>query len=204
MDATSIDTVSLKFPTGAHICYVYNDEEERSRVIAAFLKGGLAAGELLGYFVNEMSPQEMLEHLASLGVVVPPSAPLDQLVISDATETYCGCGCFNPDAMLERVDDFYQRSVQEGYRGARITGEMAWALRGIPGSERLVEYEDRLNILVKKSPATLICQYDANRFDGALIYKILTVHPMMIVRGQVVRNPFYSLPGDKNPQEPKS
>lgn len=203
MNATLVDA-ALEFPSGAHICYVYNDEEERSRIIATFINGGLAASERIGYFVNDISPEELREHLASLGIALPPAPPANPLVISDATETYCSCGCFNPNAMLDRVDDFFQQSIRDGYCGARITGEMAWALKGIPSSERLVEYEDRLNTLVKKSPATLICQYDANRFDGAMIYEILSVHPMMIVRGQVVMNPFYALPKTREYREPTS
>lgn len=75
---------------------------------------------------------------------------------------------------------------------------MKWPgpLRGIPGSEKLIEYESRLNLLVEQNPITLICQYDANRFDGATIYDVLNVHPMMIVRGQVVRNPYYVPPAE--------
>lgn len=202
MDKNSLGLTWPTFPAGTHICYVYNDEEERQQVIADFIRDGLAEHELVGYFVNDISPQEMREHLASLGVVLSPGSPPEQLATHDAIQTYCSGGCFEPDAMLKKVGDFYQRSVREGYRGARITGEMAWALEGIPGAERLVEYEDRLNLLVQKSPATLICQYDANRFDGATIYEIMSVHPMMMVRGQVVKNPFYKpLPAEKQ-QEP--
>jgi hypothetical protein len=39
-----------------------------------------------------------------------------------------------------------------------------------------------------------VCQYDANRFDGATILKCLEVHPYMIVHGQVVHNPYYITP----------
>ena len=38
------------------------------------------------------------------------------------------------------------------------------------------------------------CQYDARRFDGATLFDVLNVHPMMIIRGQVVRNPYYVEP----------
>ena len=57
-----------------------------------------------------------------------------------------------------------------------------------------VEYEARINLLVREVPSTIICQYDARLFDGATLYGILSVHPMMIVHGQVVRNPYYIEP----------
>jgi len=37
---------------------------------------------------------------------------------------------------------------------------------------------------------TACCQYDARRFSGELIMDVLSVHPAMIVRGQLVKNPF--------------
>lgn len=186
------------FPPGTHMCYIYNNEDERNEVMAKFVKSGLLGGEKVGYFVDKISPAEMRDHLATLGISPSPSPSLhaarEQLVISDALETYCCDGCFKPAAMLEKISDFYHQSQQEGCDGARVTGEMTWALRGVPGSEKLIEYESRLNLLVEENPITLICQYDANRFNGATIYDVLNVHPMMIVRGQVVINPYYIPP----------
>lgn len=186
------------FPHGTHICYIYKDEKERQEVIAKFVESGLNGNELVGYFVDAMSPQEMGDHLASLGIAPAPPPQSGKLVITDARKTYCCNGCFDPPVMLGKVEELYRRSKREGYSGARATGEMAWALRGIPGSDRLIEYESRLNLLVEHNPITLICQYDANRFDGATIHDVLNVHPMMLVRGQVVRNPLY-LPPSKSP-----
>jgi hypothetical protein len=196
MNSISLGFTPDLFPQGTHICYIYKDEEERREVIAKFVESGLAGGELVGYFVDAISPAEMRDHLSSLGISLPPGAKQEQFAISDAVQTYCDDGCFEPAAMLEKMGEFYRRSKKEGYSGARATGEMAWALRGIPGSEKLIEYESRLNLLVKENPITLICQYDANRFDGATIYDVLNVHPMMIVRGQVVRNPYYVPPAE--------
>jgi hypothetical protein len=71
---------------------------------------------------------------------------------------------------------------------------MSWALRGIPGSERLIEYEALVNDVLVTHPVTAICQYDATRFDGASIFDVLKVHPMMVVHGLVVKNPYYVKP----------
>lgn len=37
----------------------------------------------------------------------------------------------------------------------------------------------------------IICQYDANRFDGVTLMEVLRVHPFMIARGRIVSNPYY-------------
>jgi hypothetical protein len=41
-----------------------------------------------------------------------------------------------------------------------------------------------------------MCQYDARRFDGATLYKVLQVHPYMVAQGQLVQNPYYVKPDE--------
>jgi hypothetical protein len=36
-----------------------------------------------------------------------------------------------------------------------------------------------------------MCQYDLNKFDGGTLYDVLNVHPVVIVGGHLLRNPFY-------------
>jgi hypothetical protein len=74
--------------------------------------------------------------------------------------------------------------------GARATGETSWS-REVPGGELIVEYEAKLNTLLLDLPVTALCQYDVHRFDGATILDILRVHPLMLIAGQVVANPYY-------------
>jgi hypothetical protein len=59
-----------------------------------------------------------------------------------------------------------------------------------------MEYEALVNKVLETHPVTAICQYDADRFDGETILRCLEVHPYMIIRGQVVHNPFYMKPED--------
>ena len=48
-----------------------------------------------------------------------------------------------------------------------------------------------LNTVVANFPHSGMCQYDARRFDGATLFKVLKLHPWMIVRGKIVQNPYY-------------
>ncbi|MDD2769389.1 MAG: MEDS domain-containing protein [Methylococcus sp.] len=182
------------FPSGTHMCYLYNDEAERLEVMSGFVRSGLEASEKVGYFVEEMSPQALRDYFAGLGIAPPEGGNGRQLEIDPAVDVYCPDSSFSPERMLDRLRSAYDAGMGEGFAGVRLTGEMHWALRGLPGSERLAEYESRINLLVVDCPLSVICQYDANRFDGATLFKILNAHPMMIVHGQVVRNPYYLPP----------
>jgi hypothetical protein len=43
---------------------------------------------------------------------------------------------------------------------------------------------------------TTMCQYDARVFDGAVLLDVLKVHPAMVVRGNVIHNPFFIPPDE--------
>jgi hypothetical protein len=100
--------------------------------------------------------------------------------------------------MLDLVSSFYDQAVlEEGFEGARGTGEMSWSLvDGRTDEASLMEYEAQLNSLVGEYPITSCCQYDARRFNGQIIMDVLAVHPVTLVRGQIVKNPFYVEPQD--------
>lgn len=180
-----------QFPAGTHMCLIYSNEEERKKIISKYLDGGNSAGEKVAYFADEMSPEEIKKWLIEMGIKMPPEEKKDSFSVTSTADTYHPGGVFNPDKMLNNLKVFYETARDEGYPASRVTGEMSWALKGIPGSERLMEYESRVNDVLEKYPVTAICQYDANKFDGATIFQCLKVHLHMIVHGQIVRNPYY-------------
>ena len=59
---------------------------------------------------------------------------------------------------------------------------------------QLIDYEMRLTEVLARFPFTACCQYDARRFSGSLIMDAMSVHPVMIVQGQLVKNPYYIEP----------
>ena len=179
------------FPAGTHMCYIYADDHEHDEIVSKFVESALPEQEWVSYFADLLSEEELPAHFAHLGIRLPQERAMGHFEGDLANRVYCPDGTFVPKRMLDRVRELYLQSVRKGYQGARATGEMTWALRGLPGSERLIEYESGLNAVVRECPATLVCQYDARRFSGATLYDVLNVHPYMIVRGQIVRNPYY-------------
>lgn len=76
-------------------------------------------------------------------------------------------------------------------------------LGGDPGSERLIEYEAKLNYFLPENDALAICQYDYKRFSPGIIMSVIRTHPILIYRGRVSRN-FYYVPPDEMllPEQP--
>jgi hypothetical protein len=181
---------SEDYPAGAHICYLYHDDDERRRVIPAFVKSSLSAGMVVSYFADVPDEGSLTEALEELGVLPVDKMDQNRLEIFQATSFCCPDNRFVPAAMLARLRGRYARGRANGDNGACVAAEMTWALHGIPGTEKLVAFEDRINGVVATHPMTILCQYDMRRFDGATAFGILGVHPMLLSHGQVIPNPY--------------
>lgn len=183
----SLGFTKEKVEAGQHIIYVYKDDAERKKIIAKFLESGLLEGERVLCVSDTVSPDEMSREMAELGVDIES----DECSFLHASAVYTPKGYFSPDEVISVTETFYAQTVKEGYPGARGTGEMTWATKGNVDTKDLLEYECRITSLLEEIPYTSICQYDAARFNGSIILDMLRVHPVMIVRGQLVKNPFF-------------
>jgi hypothetical protein len=175
-----------------HICLIFDNEEQRRKIVTEYLATGIRQGELVRYGVDVTAPEEVRSWLLEMGVHFPDDKENGAFRIFNAKNYYCPDGRFEPQKLIDVIPSRYELAKQAGYKGVRSSSEMSWVLRdGIPGSERLLEYEVLLNTVYPRSG---MCQYDARLFNGAMLFNVLKVHPFMIAQGQVVRNPYYVTP----------
>ena len=184
------------FPESSHICLIYDNESQRQKIVSEYLSAGINHGELVRYFTDATQPDEIRSWLKDIGVKIPEAEKNGSFTIANADRAYCPSGHFDPHAMIDGSVQRYDKAREAGYSGMRSCGEMSWVFKGIPGSDRLLEYEALLNTVTSPFPHSGMCQYDARLFDGATLLKVLQVHPLMIAQGQIVRNPFYVKPED--------
>ncbi len=181
-------------PECHHLCLIYDNEDQRRKIVSEFLATGIKQGELVRYFADTTSPNEIRTWLSEVGVELRKPEEDGAFGILKAESAYCPSGKFEPQEMIENMISRYAMARDAGYRGSRACGEMSWALGDIPGADRFLEYEVRINMIAETFPHSGMCQYDARLFDGATLFNILQVHPYMIAQGQIVRNPFYVKP----------
>jgi hypothetical protein len=178
---------------GQHICYLFNDEWERRQVTARYLVAGLREGEKVLCFSDTITPGEMRADLEEMGADL--SGREQETTLDAATPAYCPSGLFNTDEMIGLLRQFHATALEQGFKGARGAGEMSWSLAaGHANMEDLMEYEARLNVVLKEVPYTACCQYDVRRFTGEAIMDVMAVHPLIVLRGQLFRNPYYVEP----------
>jgi len=182
------------FFQGIHIGYIYNDEAERNKIVFQFLESGLLNGEKAAYFMDVASIAGMEKHRHALGLDKLSERHRGRITLATTQEIYYPGGTFVPDEILDRLGIFYTQSLDEGFTGVRIIGETSWLARGMPGSSRFMEYEARVNDTFINYPVNAICLYDGSLFDSAMLRDVLAVHPIIVVHGQAVKNPYYIKP----------
>jgi hypothetical protein len=170
-----------KMQPGDHYCGIYRTDDDHRAMIVDFVREGVVRHEKILYLVNITSVDQLRTTLAQAGIDVTTLIDKGQLVILTAKEAYLKHGQFDPDKMIDLLGEETDKALAEGYAALRATGEMTWALAGEPGSERLVEYESRINQLLNGSKKCYgLCQYDRRRFDAEMLVDIVQVHPNVL------------------------
>ena len=175
-------------PLGTHTCLVYRDQERKNRIILQFVADGLQKGEQVVCITDSLTKEAILDWLKKKAIHISAADLEKKLVVQTTKSMYYPKGYFSPEETMEKWRRFLMESPVEGLR---ITGEVNWLSRDLPGAERFIEYEFMADNFFKDNPMTVICQFDANSLHGATLMKIINMHPMLIVNGQIMHNPFY-------------
>lgn len=177
-----------------HICGFFDSVDQQYEIILPYLKEGLANKEEVLNILESTSYDEHCERLAGVGVPVKEKLETGQLKVLGSDETYLRGGVFAAETMYNLVEEALINARKAGYDSIRATSEMVWALKNLPGTDELIEYEARLNLLVPRHSCSLICMYDVNRFSGRAFADILATHPYVIMNGRIHKNPHYIEP----------
>ncbi|MDX6742777.1 MEDS domain-containing protein [Actinocorallia sp. A-T 12471] len=162
---------------GDHLCLAFADESERRDVLTSYLSTGLERGERLLYYAERSAPETVTGWLRDAGVDPAPVVADGRLKIVPVAASLLAAGRFDPDATVATIEREVADSLAAGHAGLRLTGEMDWALRDVPGADGLPDFEERVGALVAGRRATALCQYDVRRFDADRLTVADRVHP---------------------------
>jgi len=198
-DHTSASSRPIHFARGTlgkqcHICAFFNGPEEAHKVLGAFVREGIDAGEKAFHLVDPEKEDRHLQWLRDEGIDVDAAMASGQLEVHPWRDAYLRGDRFEQDEMLGLVEDALKSNAAAGYPLTRIIAHMEWALLDKPGVDDLVEYESRVNHVLPKYYAPVICMYDLTKFSASVVLDVLRTHPMVIIGGVLQENPFYVPP----------
>ncbi|HKN40032.1 MAG TPA: MEDS domain-containing protein [Acidimicrobiia bacterium] len=165
---------------GTHACYVFDADEEHRVVLNTLLRRALKRNERVLYVVDSRGVTDLLDHLRRGGPVLEPYVASGQLLVRTTDETYLSGGRFNSEKMMSLLRQERDSALAAGYRGLCVMAEMAWSLRGAPGSESLADYEEQVDELFHDGTLTGICQYDRRLFAPGALSGLARAHRIHI------------------------
>jgi hypothetical protein len=179
-----------------HICAFFDSREEEYEILAPFYREGVTLGEEIITVVESERKADHLERLKAHELDVPALVNAGQLHALTADEWYMKDGRFGATRMYEMVQGALADLQKKGRR-ARGAGVMDWAMDRHVNVEDLLDYESRVNFLIHKYDATLLCIYDINQISGRMMLELLATHPY-VIQGRTLReNSHYVPPLDR-------
>ncbi len=162
---------------GQHASYIFSNKQEHRAIVSSFILKGIELNQKVVYIADLPAFKSIADHVFDRGMEMEKYLAQGQLRLLTAKSVYLLHEVFDPDKMIDFLRSETNRALEEGYTALRITGEMAWTLHGSPGSDRLIEYESKLNSFFPGSKCVALCQYDKRLFDTDLLNTVAELHP---------------------------
>jgi len=156
-----------------HACLTFCETEELFDLTAAFVRDGLAEG-LKVVWVSD-APQR-LRQLTERGVAVEPAASTGQMTLVTCESALLTRRAFHADRAMAWLDDQLATLQGESFNGLRVAIDMSWALRPVTGIEQLPAFEADVATALAGSRASVLCQYDRDRFDPVTLASVTSTH----------------------------
>ena len=206
----SVTICGETLPGPLHICAFFDSREEQYEILLPWLKEGINNNEEVLTILAGNSHKDHCTRLLNAGIPVQRAIENRQLKVVATEDTYLHGGSFAAERMFNIVEQALIEAQTGPYHMLRACGDMEWALKNLPGTDELIEYEARLNFLTPKHDCTILCSYDINKFSGSAIADILATHSHVIMNERIYKNPHFIEPVEflarliKRPRRPLS
>ena len=185
----------MVYHQGDHVCTLFTTPEEQLAAAVEYIGAGLDRGERCLYVCCEHGEPEFRAALKKAGIDVTFEEERGALVLLTKDEAHLKGGSFDPDKMISMLSAAVRDALAAGFTGLCAAGDMSWLLDEAPGSEKVGEYEVRLNHFYKTHKALGLCQYNRNKLPDAALDHGIATHPYIRIEGPILlENPFYELP----------
>ena len=158
-----------------HACLTFGETEELFDLTAAFVRDGLAAG-LKVLWVSDAGPGPGLAELGRRGIAVQPAVGTGQMTAARSEGRLVSGQAFRADAAVGWLAGELASSREQGFPGLRVAVDMSWALRPVSGIEELPRFEEGIAAALSGSAASVLCQYDRDRFDPVTLASVAGFH----------------------------
>jgi len=158
-----------------HACLTYGEPEELLDLTAAFIRDGLASGMKV-VWLSDTVPARALSELARRGVEAEAAVAAGQMSAVPCEGRLLTGRVFTAEHALSWLTGQLAASRRERFPGLRVAVDMSWALRPVAGVEQLPDFEEAVATALAGTTASILCQYDRERFDPVTLASVAAFH----------------------------
>lgn len=161
--------------TGRHLCLQYSSEKELGAIVGEFVRGGLVAGEQIGYITGS-DARTVISRLASEGVAWEPALRTSALVMICLSDLETGPDGSRTTATVARVQELVKAALSRGYPAVRVASEVHALAPEAETIEQMHAREALADGLTASFPLTRLCLYDRRHFADAYLTAAARAH----------------------------
>jgi len=177
----------VKGCVAGHVSSYYRDETEQWQILKPYFQEFLTPASKIIY-IHDNDEQTFVKNSIFHGFDPRDLIRKGQLELFSSKETYLLDNVFIPERMLLFWQIKIAHFMKEGTEKIFLSGEMAWALRGLPGCQLLSDYESELDQFLSHYPkVTVLCQYPLRHFSGESIVDSMCKHPTLQMKDQFLK-----------------
>ncbi|MGI9006126.1 MAG: MEDS domain-containing protein [Streptosporangiaceae bacterium] len=171
----SADTQITDLAVNDHDCLTFGEPEELFDLTAAYVRDGLASG-LKVVWISDSAAGQSLAQLAKRGIEVSAAVHAGQMATATCADYLLQGEAFSAGHASSWLHGQLASCRDGGYPGLRLAVDMSWALRPISGVEQLPDFEGAVAALLASGTASMLCQYDRERFDPVTLASVAALH----------------------------
>ena len=166
-----------------HVAFFYRDRADRQTQILSLVRAGLARGEPTFVALPGDAGRLVAEQL---------DGEPGELLCADIA----GFGS-NPARLIPELRAFIDKHADQR---VLVLGEVLWPARSPAELREATRHDALMNLAFARSPATILCAYDATRLPASAIADATWTHPEYLAGGQPVaapgHGPAWEVPSD--------
>jgi hypothetical protein len=158
-----------------HACLTFGEQEELFDLTAAFVRDGLTDG-LQVVWLSDQAPHAAMGELTRRGVAASEAAATGQMTAAECDGRLLSGQVFRAEEAVGWLARQAAAARKAGYAGLRVAVDMSWALRPVTGIEELPRFEEGIAAALEGTAASVLCQYDRDRFDPVTLASVAGFH----------------------------
>jgi hypothetical protein len=168
-------------PWGSHFCQFYNTKKDLLDILLPYFKAGLENNEYCVWVTSD--PLGASEAKKAMKKYVADYAEFEkkgQIEIFPYTDWYTAGSGFEQKRVLDGWVAKYDKAVEKGFDGLRVTGNTFWISRNT--WDAFTDYEASINTVIDRYRMLVLCTYSLKKCGVPEIMDVVKNHEFVIAR----------------------